>query len=127
MNNFFRILTGLFIVALIIYFSALLFERFLTEDTIVIEVRKIEEMKTEDGELYYLIHTQNEILINKDNYWHNKSNTSEIVSKLRTKEEYKVTVVGFAFQQKLPFLLEHRNIIEVIETQNYYKRKPKEE
>ena len=127
MKNLIRLLSGLLIIALVIVFCALLFEKFLTEKTIDITVTKIEKIKAEDGELYFLVHTKKEIFENRDYYLHNKNNSKDINSKLKPKEKYKVKVVGFNFEQKFPFLLEYRNIIEIVETKSFYGKKPIEE
>ncbi len=124
MRNFLRLLFGLLLVTLVILFCALLFEKFLTEETIEIKVTKIEKVTSEDEELYYLIHTKHEIFENRDYYFHNKSNMIKLNSKLKPKGEYKVKVAGFDFDEKIPLFLEHRNILELVETKSFYRKKP---
>jgi len=125
MINFFRLLFIILLVALVILFCALLFEKSLTEETLNIQVTKIEKVIGVDGELYFLIYTKHEIFENRDHYFHNKSNMREINSKLKPKGKYKVKVVGFNFGEKIPFFLEHRNILELVETKLFYKDPPK--
>lgn len=124
MRNFLRLIFGLLLVALVILFCALLFEKFLTEETLEINITKIEKVISEDGELYFLVHTKYEIFENRDHYFHNKSNMKELNSKLKPKSKYKVKVVGFDFDEKIPFFLEHRNILELVESKSFYRKKP---
>lgn len=126
MGTFTRILVGIIVVVMIIYFCALMFERFLAEDIVTIKVVKLEKAISENGDKYFLIHTKNEIFENTDHYLHNKTNAREIQSKLKTKGEYKIKVVGFNFGKKIPLFLEHRNIIEIIESKTFYKVTPKD-
>lgn len=124
MRSFLKLLFTLLIIALVILFCALLFEKSLTEETLQIEITKIEKLISEDGERYFLVHTKDEILENRDHYFHNKSNMKELNFKLRPKGKYKVKVVGFNFDEKIPFFLEHRNILELVETKSFYPNSP---
>jgi len=124
MKNFFRFLFVIIVIALIILFCALLFEKSLTEKTVDITVIKIEKIKSEEGDAYFLVYTKNEIFENRDHYFHNKNNSKEINSKLEPKGKYRVKVVGFNFHTKLPLFLEHRNIIGMVETKSYYEKEP---
>lgn len=125
MKSFFRLLFVLLLVALVILFCALLFEKSLTEETLQIEITKIEKLTSEDGDRYFLVYTKNEIFENRDHYFHNKSNMKELNSKLKPKGKYKVNVVGFNFEEKIPFFLEHRNILELVDTKSFYQNTPK--
>lgn len=124
MKSFFRLLFALLLIALVILFCGLLFEKSLTEETLQIKITKIEKLTSENGELYFLVHTKHEIFVNKDHYFHNKSNMNELNSKLKPKAMLKVKVVGFNFNDKIPFFLEHRNILELVDTKSFYQDTP---
>ncbi len=122
MTTFLRFLFGLLIVAMIIFFSALFFERYLSEKTVDITVSKIEKVITQDNERYYLIHTKNEIFYNRDHYFHHKSNANELNRKMKPKGKYRVKVVGFNFGTKIPLFLDRRNIMEIVEQKSFYPK-----
>ena len=61
MRDFFKLFAGLGVVIVLIIFSALYFESFLTSEKIEITVEKIEEMKSPDDETYYYVYTRDEI------------------------------------------------------------------
>lgn len=125
MRSFLRFIFTLLLIALVILFCALLFEKSLTEETLKLKIIKIEKLSTEDGELYFLVHTEYEIFENRNHYFHNKSNMIELNSKLKPKGKYRVKVVGFNFDKRIPFFLEHRNILELVETKSFYQNSPK--
>ncbi len=126
MSIFSRILTGFVIILMIIYFCAVLFERSLTEKTVETTISKIEKITSEDGDIYHLIYTKNEIFINKDHYFHNKNNSRQIQSKLKPKGKYKFKVVGFNFGAEIPLFLNYRNILEIVESKTFYNVTPKD-
>jgi len=114
MSNSFKLFIGLGIVVFIIFFFALSFEKFITEEKVRINITKIEKKISESGEEYSLIHTRKEIFENRNNYFHNKNNAEEIDSKLMVRKSYHVKVVGFNFGFKLPLFMEHRNILKLV-------------
>jgi hypothetical protein len=114
MNNYLKLFSGLFIVGFIVFFFALSFEKFLTEENVRLNITKIEKKFSESGEEYSIIHTRGEIFENKNNYFHNKSNAKSLAAKLRVGENYHVKVVGFNFNTKIPLFMEHRNIIKIV-------------
>jgi len=120
MTTFLRFIFGLLIVAMIVFFSALFFERYLAEETLDITVSKIEKAATENGDRYYLVYTKQEVFYNRDHYFHHKSNANELNSKMEPKGKYRVKVVGFNFGTKLPLFLDRRNILEIVEQKSFY-------
>ncbi len=124
MNTFLKFIFILILVAIVILFCALLFEKSLTEETLEIKVAKIEKMVSEDGDLYYLVHTKHEVFENRNHYFHNKSNMREINSRLKPKGKYNIKVVGFNFGEKIPFFLEHRNILDIVDKKLFIQETP---
>jgi len=114
MSNSLKLISGLTIVVFIIFFFALSFEKFLTEENVRIKIAKIEKKYTESGETYYIVYTKTEVFENKNNYFHNKSNAKRLAVGLAVGERYHVKVVGFKFGFKLPLFLEHRNITKIV-------------
>ncbi len=119
MSDFLKLLFGMGIVVLVIGFSALIFEKFVTEETITIKVSKKEIKISENGEEYYLIHTREEIFIDRNNSFHGKSNAKELALKIRTGEKYRVKVVGFNFGAKIPYFMEYRNILKIVNSKTF--------
>ncbi|MFC2084315.1 hypothetical protein ACFLS9_04595 [Bacteroidota bacterium] len=115
MRDFLKLFFGLAIVVSIIVFCALLFESYLTEEVIKIKVTKKETVTSEDGAITYLIHTENEIFENSNNYFHKKENAESLNKKIKRKNTYKIKVVGFNLGFKIPFFTEYRNITEIVE------------
>ena len=114
MSNSLKLITGLAIVVFIVFFFALSFEKFLTEENVRIKINKIEKKYSESGEAYYLIHTRTEVFENRNNYFHNKSNAKSLAARLMVSENYNVKVVGFKIGFKLPLFLEHSNITKIV-------------
>ena len=114
MSDLLKLAFGLAIVVGIILFSALFFEKFVTEKKVRIQITKIEKKISEDGEEYSLIHTKDEIFTNRNSYFHNKRNAKELDSKLTARKNLHVRVVGYNFGTKIPFFMEHRNIMKII-------------
>lgn len=114
MSNSLKLISGLIAVVLIIFFFALSFEKFMTEENVRIKITKIDKKHSESGEAYFLIHTKTEIFENRNNYFHNKSNAKSLATKLMVRGTYQVKVVGFKFGFKLPLFMEHRNIIKIV-------------
>lgn len=126
MSTFSRILVGFLIISIIIYFCAVLFERSISEDVVEITIKNIEKITTEDGEIYHIIYTNRENFVNRDHYFHNKSNSRELQAKLKPKGTYKFKVVGYNLGIEIPLLLNQRNIVEIVESKTFYKVTPKE-
>jgi len=114
MGDFLKLFFGLLIVVIVIAFTVLVFEKFITEETVEIKVIKTEKLTTKSGEEYFLIYTKNEIFEDRNNYFHGKNNAKELASKLKVGKKYRVKVVGFNFGVKIPLFLEHRNIIQIL-------------
>lgn len=120
MSNFIKLSFGLAIVVGIIFFSALFFEKFVTEKKVRIKITKIEKKISESGEEYSIIYTKGEIFENRNRYFHNKRNAKQIDSKLMIRNSYHVKVVGYNFGIKLPLFMEHRNIIKIINSKTIF-------
>ena len=116
MLDFFKLFFGLLVVVAVIIFAALLFEKFISEEIVNIDVIKTEKVTTDSGEEYYLIYTKDETFENRDNYFHDKGGSRELASKLKEGRRYRVKVVGYDFGIYIPMFLEHRNIIEIVDT-----------
>ncbi len=114
MFEFLKLLFGVFITFIIIGFALLIFEKFVTEKTININISLIEKKTIESGEVYFLVYTKNEIFENRDNYFHSKRNANLVGVKLRSGSSYQVQVVGYNFGIKIPFFQKYRNIIRVV-------------
>lgn len=93
---------------LILGFSYLFFERFLTEEEIIITVVNKEKFGTEDDR--YLIFTPEEVFENSNNFYQRKTNAELVYKKLERGITYRVKVVGVY----MPGLRRLRNITEVI-------------
>jgi hypothetical protein len=100
---------GVIIILVILVFGFMFFEPFFseTEETIVI-VNK--EIWKGEGEKYFIF-TENEVFLNMDNYYHNKSNADDLYPLFRVGQTYRVKVVGYYF----PIIPHFRNIISIID------------
>ncbi len=116
MSDLLKFIFGLFVIVLVIGFSLLVFEKFITQKTITINISLIEKKITKSGEEYYLIYTKNEIFLNRNNYFHGKHNVSSLAINLREGRSYKVKVIGYNFDIELPFFFKYRNIIDEVNT-----------
>lgn len=114
MINFIKLIFGIIVVIIFVSFSLLIFEKFVTEDTIEIEISNIEKNIDQNGVTSFMIYTKNEIFDNRDNYFHSKNNALNLSKILKEGRSYKVKVVGYNFGFKIPYLIEHRNILEII-------------
>ncbi|MBN1299616.1 MAG: hypothetical protein JW995_00210 [Melioribacteraceae bacterium] len=123
MKDLFKLVAGLSVVIIVIIFGALYFESFVTTETLIIQINKIEEKTNPEGESYYLIHTPDEVFENRNNYFHQKENAVELAEQLKDKRKYEVEVVGFGLD--LPLFMEHRNIVNVIREIEIYTPKPR--
>ncbi len=113
MKDIFKLIFGLLIVVIIIGIGAKYFESFVTEETIQVNIAKIERINNHPDEDYFLVHTNDEIFENRNHYFHNKQDVKEINKLLRVGKAYEVSVVGYNFGIDLPFFSKYRNIIEV--------------
>ncbi len=114
MLDFMKVILGVIVVVIIIGFSMLIFEKFVTEKTVTIKVALVEKKILKSGEVYYLIYTQNEIFENRNNSFYGKQNADKLGLNFRNGKSYKVRVVGYNLGVKLPFFLEHRNILDIV-------------
>lgn len=96
------------VVGLIIVFSYLFFERYLTESERDIMVLSVEKFPNEPGK--YFVFTPDEVFINVDNYYHDKTNADELSKQLRPGATYRVKLAGFY----IPSIYKFRNIINVM-------------
>ena len=100
---------GVIIVLCIIVFGFVFFEPFFTEEVIDINIINKERWAGEKGR--YFIFSDNEVFVNENNYYHNKSNADELYPLFKRGDNYRVKVVGFY----IPFLPRFRNIVNIIE------------
>lgn len=100
---------GAIMILFVILFGYLFFEPAITEETITIKVVNKEKWGNEPDKFF--IFSENEVFLNSDNYYHNKSNASELYPYFRTGYSYKVTVVGMY----MPSIPRFRNIISIQE------------
>lgn len=101
------LLAGIIIVLFILIFGYLFFEPYLTEKEITITVINKEKFGKEPGK--YFIFTRDEVFLNSDNYYHNKSNADKIYQYFRANTEFTVKVVGIY----IPFIPRFRNIVSI--------------
>lgn len=101
------VLAGIIIVLFILIFGYLFFEPYLTEKEITITVINKEKFGKEPGK--YFIFTRDEVFLNANNYYHNKSNADKIYPYFRANADFKVKVVGLY----IPFIPRFRNIISI--------------
>jgi hypothetical protein len=103
---------GVIIVLFIILFGFIFFEPFLTEKIIDINVVNMEKWPGEKGR--YFIFTDKEVLLNENNYYHNKENADQLYPLFKKGSSYRVKVVGLY----IPFLPRFRNIINIVEVKD---------
>jgi len=100
---------GVIVVLCIIVFGFVFFEPFFTEEVIEIKVINKERWTGEKGR--YFIFSDNEVFLNENNYYHNKSNADELYPLFNRGDSYKVKVVGLY----ISFLPRFRNITNIME------------
>ncbi len=122
MGDFFKLFFGLLIVVVILFAFAVFFEGYVSSEELTIEVIDVEKMSADNDETYFLIYTEDEILENRNHYFHSKEKVDRLQSKIMKGKKYRVEVVGFGFTRKLPFFLKHRNITKVIAEIKDYKK-----
>jgi hypothetical protein len=103
-----KIVIGLIIIIFSLVYGYLFFERFLTEEEIVITVSNSEKFGDETGR--YLIFTDDEVFDDANNYYHDKHNATDVFNKLQKGRTYTVKVVSFYW----PTLPHFRNITEIV-------------
>lgn len=101
------VLAGIVIIFFVIVFGYLFFEPYITEKDITISVINKEKFGNQPGK--YFIFTANEVFLNSDNYYHNKSNADKLYLYFRSGADYRVKVVGVYW----PFLPRFRNIVSI--------------
>jgi len=99
---------GTIIIASLVIFSYLIFERSLTEKELKITVKEVEADLDVEGK--YLVYTKDEIFENSNNFFLGKSNAKELYDKLRKGKTYIIKVVGI----RLPMISKYRNIVEIV-------------
>ena len=104
-----KIFLSINIVIIIICWSYLYFERYLTEK--VEEITVVSSEKFADEPEKYLIFTPHEVFLDQNNRWQEKYNADELFQKLKKGHTYKVIIVG----KYIPFFSEFRNIIDIAE------------
>lgn len=109
-NAMFKFMLFIMVIfsAIILGFSYLFFEKFLTEREIIITVINKERFGSEESN--YLVFTGDEVFKNTNNFYHRKTNADEIYKKLERGIAYRVKVVGFY----IPSINRLRNITEVV-------------
>lgn len=100
---------GFIIILTTLVFGFLFFEPFLSESEETIVVVNKEVWKGEKEK--YFIFTENEVFLDMNNYYHNKSNADALYPLLQVGKTYRVKVVGYY----IPIIPRFRNIINIIE------------
>jgi hypothetical protein len=100
---------GLIILTLVIVFGYLFFEPFITEETITFEVINKAQFGNEDSK--YFIFSKDEVFVNTNNSYQNKTNADEIYEKIYVGNKIKVVVVGVY----IPWFSRFRNITKLLE------------
>jgi hypothetical protein len=110
-EGFFRLsaMIGFVIILLILLFSYLFFEPFLTEETITIKVINKSQFGNEPAK--YFVFTDDEVFYNANNYYQSKENADGLNAKIYPGTTYRVKVVGIY----LPWLPRFRNITKILE------------
>ena len=100
---------GVIIILVILVFGFMFFEPFLTETEETIVVVNKERWKGESGK--YFIFAEDEVFLNMNNYYHNKSNADDLYPLFQAGKTYRVKIVGYY----LPLIPRFRNIINIID------------
>ena len=110
---------GIIIVLASVLFGYLFFEPFLTEKEEIITVTNMQKWGNESGK--YFIFTEEEVFLNSDDYYHNKTNADELFPLFKRGYTYKVKVIGLY----VPFLPRFRNIKSILEFNSNKYQLPK--
>jgi len=100
---------GVIIILVVLGFGFMFFEPFFTETEEFIVVQNKEVWKGEGAR--YFIFAENEVFLNENNYYHNKSNADDLYPLFQIGQTYRIKVVGYY----LPMIPRFRNIINIIE------------
>lgn len=100
---------GVIIILVILVFGFVFFEPFFseTEESIVVVNKEIWKGERER----YFIFSENEVFLNANNYYHNKSNANDLYPLFQAGKTYRVKIVGYY----LPLIPRFRNIISIID------------
>ncbi len=107
-----KLLIGNIIILICLLSGYIFFERYITEEEIIITVINSEKFGDETGN--FLIFTRDEVFLDENNYFHNKYNAREVFRELKKGKTYKVQVVSFYW----PLIPHFRNIVKVIKEEN---------
>jgi hypothetical protein len=100
---------GIIIVLASVLFGYLFFEPFLTEKEEIITITNMQKWGKEPGK--YFIFTEDEVFVNANDYYHNKTNADDLFPLFKRGYTYRVKVIGVY----LPFLPRFRNIKSIME------------
>lgn len=100
---------GVIIILITIVFGFMFFEPFLTETVETIVVVNKEVWKGEKER--YFIFAEDEVFLNVNNYYHNKSNADVLFPLFQAGKTYRVKIVGYY----LPLIPRFRNIINILD------------
>jgi len=103
------IFAGVIIIIASIIFGYLFFEPFLTEKEEIITVTNMQKWGQENGK--YFIFTEDEVFLNSNDYYQNKTNANELFPLFKIGYTYKVKVIGLY----VPFIPRFRNIKSIVE------------
>jgi len=100
---------GVIIILVVLVFGFIFFEPFFseTEETIVVINKEVWKGEKER----YFIFAEDEVFLNENNYYHNKSNADDLYALFKAGQTYRVRIVGYYF----PFIPRFRNIINIME------------
>ena len=110
---------GIIIVLASALFGYLFFEPFLTEKEEIITITNMQKWGKEPGK--YFIFTEDEVFVNANDYYHNKTNADDLFPLFKRGYTYKVKVIGVY----LPFLPRFRNIKSIMEFNSNKYQVPK--
>lgn len=115
MRVFLKLIFGIIIIVSLLAFCTVIFESFLTSETVEIKVMKLEtKIDPSSNKKEYFIHSQNEIFRNENSYYHGKSNQDALMKIFKEKKTYKVHVVGYQIGFEIPFIIsKYRNIVKI--------------
>jgi hypothetical protein len=100
-------IAGILVFILLVY-GYLFFEAFITEQEVEIKIINKEKFGRVEGK--YFVFTEDEVFVNSNEYYHNKSNADKLDKRLFIGKKYRVRVVG----TYIPFLHKFRNILDII-------------
>ena len=100
---------GVIVILVILVFGFMFFEPFFseTQETIVVINKEVWKGERER----YFIFAEDEVFLNENNYYHNKSNADDLYPLFQVGKTYRVKIVGYY----LPLIPRFINIINIIE------------